>query len=120
MHSSEQHGSTVVPDYGLLQLAASSYQQRKRLLHNAALLTTDWQCGTVCQQHCETVACHYIHIQAATENVHICSIKNTIRRCCGVFARLAPLYKTLDSQTKAYRYLMFPSIPVHDACILKV
>ena len=42
----------------LRQLAASSYQQCKRLLHNAALLTMGWQCGTVCQQHCQTVAWH--------------------------------------------------------------
>ena len=31
--------SVVVPDYGLRQLAASSYQECKRLLHNGALLT---------------------------------------------------------------------------------
>ena len=39
--------SVVVPDYGLRQLAASSYQECKCLLHNGALLvTTDRQCGT--------------------------------------------------------------------------
>jgi len=54
--------SVVVPDYGLRQLAASSYQECKRLLHNGALLVTmGRQCGTVCQQHCEIVACHYTH-----------------------------------------------------------
>jgi len=54
--------SVVVPDYGLRQPAASSYQECKRLLHNGALLVTmGRQCGTVCQQHCETVACHYTH-----------------------------------------------------------
>ena len=31
------------------------------------------------------------HIQAATENAPICGMINTIRRCCGVFATLAPL-----------------------------
>ena len=39
--------SVVVPDYGLRQLAASSYQEYKRLLHNGALLTVDRQYGTV-------------------------------------------------------------------------
>jgi len=48
--------SVVVPDYGLRQLAAC-----KRLLHNGALVTMGRQRGTVCQQHCETVSCHYTH-----------------------------------------------------------
>ena len=38
--------SVVVPDYGLRQLAASSYQECKCLLHSRALLvTTDRQCA---------------------------------------------------------------------------
>ena len=42
------------------QLAACSYQECKHLLHSGALLVTmDRQCGTVCQQQCETVACCY-------------------------------------------------------------
>jgi len=76
--------SVVVPDYGLRQLAASSYQECKRLLHHRALLTIGQQCGTVCQQHCETVACQLsLHIQAPTENVLICSMMNTIRHYFG-------------------------------------
>jgi len=39
--------SVVVPDYGLRQLAASSYQECKHLLHSGALLAMDRQCGTV-------------------------------------------------------------------------
>jgi len=38
-------------------------------------------------------------MQAATESVLICSVMNTIRRCCGVFASLTPSYKTLDLLT---------------------
>ena len=32
------------------------------------------------------------HIQTATEKVLIGSTMNAIRRCCGIFASLAPLY----------------------------
>ena len=55
--------------------------------------------GTVCRQLCETVACHYIHIQAATKNVLICTMMNTIRRCYGMFASLVQLHQTLDLLT---------------------
>jgi len=79
----------VVSDCGLRQLqAATSYQECKCLLHSRALLTTDWQCGTVCRQQCETVACHYTY-----------AFKwrlNTIRCCCSVFASLVPLFQILD------------------------
>ena len=68
----------VVSDCSLRQLqAATSYQECKCLLHSGALLTTDWQCGTVCRQQCETVACHYTY-----------AFKwqlNTIRCCCSVY-----------------------------------
>jgi len=66
--------------------------ERKRLLHNGALLTMDLLCGTVCQQHYQTVKRVTTHIQAASENVLICSMVNTVRCCCGVFASLAPVY----------------------------
>jgi len=44
-------------------VAIDRYQDCKRLLHkhSGALLTADRQCGTVCQQHRETVACLYTH-----------------------------------------------------------
>jgi len=47
-------------------------------------------------------------IQAPTENVLICVMMNNTRRCCGVFASLAPLYKTHDLLT----YLLFMSLGV--------
>ena len=48
----------------LRQLAASSYQERKRLLHNGALLTlyngpAVW--SSLSATHSETVVCHYTH-----------------------------------------------------------
>jgi len=56
--------------YGLRQLAASSYQQCKRQLHNGALLTMDRQRGTACQQHCETVACHCSDCTHRGDSIH--------------------------------------------------
>jgi len=61
MHWSEQHPYPWSSQTTLCPLAAPSYQGCKRLVPSGALLTMGRQCGTVCQQHCQTVACHYTH-----------------------------------------------------------
>jgi len=66
-----------------------------------------WQWAGSVEQSASNTARQYrvtTHIQVATEKIAICSMVNTIRRCCSVFASLlqptlAPLYKTLDLLT---------------------
>ena len=86
--------SVVVPDYGLHQLAASSYQECKRHLHNGALLTMGRQCGTVYQQHCQTAACHCTYSSSDWKRTYLQHVEHQpalLQRLS-----LAPLYKTLD------------------------
>jgi len=76
-----------------------------------------WQWAGSVEQSASNTARQYrvtTHIQVATEKIAICSMVNTIRRCCSVFASLlqptlAPLYKTLDLLT----YIQFTCMAMY-------
>ena len=107
---------TLVARGGSSDAASGCHYCSQHLFHRGVLLAMAGQCGTVCQQHCKTVACHYIHIQAATENALICSMMNTVRRCCRVLVSLASLYRTLDLLTYTYMTLWGGSVAEWLAC----
>ena len=66
---------------------AFSYREYKHRLHSGVSHTMDRQLGTVCHQHCETVACHSLHtFKQRLKTCSICIRNTIIRRCCGIFA----------------------------------
>jgi len=75
--------SVIVPDCSLHQMAASSYQECKRLLNK----------GTAVWNRLPATVKHVTH--TFKQQLKTCSMMNTIRHCCSIFASLAPLYKTL-------------------------